>query len=763
MRCLTTCIWIWILSSYGCFGQIIRGKVVDDRTKEPLPYVNISYCDNVAITDNGGNFEIELPKGINCIVKFQYVGYEMVIFRDFHPVEGLLEIRMEPSELILKTAVITGSKYRVPLEKSTVSLDVVSPDFISSQSTTSLDEVLDRMPSVQIVDGQANIRGGSGWAYGAGSRVLLLLDDMPIMQPDAGFPHWNDLPIENIGQVEILKGAASALYGSAAMNGIINVRTQYAKSEPEFEAGGLFRAYLSPPDSVEKWWRDTLKNEHSAYVAYRRKFDKTDLVLGGYYRSNDSYLQKTYNDYKRANIRLRYRYSDHLNFGVYANGNQSEGQGYFYWDKAYSYAPSNFIGLSSNKSTRINLDPFIHYYDAKGNKHRLMGRYLSISNRSSDNRSTISKLAYSEYQWHRSWSSPGLYLTAGAVGMRNTVKAELYYDTSYVSHNAALYLQMDKDFGARIKASAGARLEYNDVFFPSDLVGDTLHDGVVREMRPVFRFGVNYEWAKATHLRASWGQGYRFPTIAEQFIKTDAGIFRIIPNPYLKSETGWTAELGIKQGYRFFGTQGFLDLSIFQSEYSDMMEFGALIRDFQLFFQSQNVGNTRIRGWDVNSMGQWKGSGFELRYLIGYSYIDPRFKDYDSTGFGKPIVDPQLTLAQRNAANSSYKGNVLKYRNKHALKADFEIHKYGLFAGVNVNYLSEMLAIDKVFEAVIPGVAEFRKLHKGYAVTNIRAGGTYKNYTLTCALDNAFNTLYMQRPGILKTPRNFVMRVDMKW
>ena len=72
-------------------------------------------------------------------------------------------------------------------------------------------DALNKTSGVTVVDGQPNIRGGSGWSYGAGSRVLLLLDDLPILQTDAGFPAWSTLPTENIGQIEIIKGAASAI------------------------------------------------------------------------------------------------------------------------------------------------------------------------------------------------------------------------------------------------------------------------------------------------------------------------------------------------------------------------------------------------------------------------------------------------------------------------------------------------------------------------------------------------------------------------
>ena len=101
------------------------------------------------------------------------------------------------------------------------------------KNTTSLDKLLEQAPSVSIIDGQANIRGGSGWSYGAGSRVLILVDDLPQLTADAGDAKWSFLPVENLEQIEIIKGASSALYGSSAMNGVINIRTAYPKSTPQ--------------------------------------------------------------------------------------------------------------------------------------------------------------------------------------------------------------------------------------------------------------------------------------------------------------------------------------------------------------------------------------------------------------------------------------------------------------------------------------------------------------------------------------------------
>ena len=97
------------------------------------------------------------------------------------------------------------------------------------ENTTDIQTAMEQVPGVNITDGQANIRGGSGWSYGAGSRVLVMVDDMPLISGDAGQVQWKLIATENINQVEVIKGASSALYGSSALNGVINIRTAFPK------------------------------------------------------------------------------------------------------------------------------------------------------------------------------------------------------------------------------------------------------------------------------------------------------------------------------------------------------------------------------------------------------------------------------------------------------------------------------------------------------------------------------------------------------
>ena len=102
--------------------------------------------------------------------------------------------------------------------------------------------------------------------------------------------------------------------------------------------------------------------------------------------------------------------------------------------------------------------------------------------------------------------------------------------------------------------------------------GDTINSFVAA--KPVFRAGINYQLAKGTFLRSSWGQGYRFPSIAELFIETEvaSGIY-VFQNPNLKPEEGWSSEVAIKQVFMFGKWKGYIDVAAFIMEYKNMMEF----------------------------------------------------------------------------------------------------------------------------------------------------------------------------------------------
>ena len=755
-------------------NALLRGTITDAVNGEALLGATVRAGVSGTAADLDGRYSLSLAPG-TYEISVSYTGYtpKSLTIRLVAGETRELNIQLDNSDNLLQTATVTSGKFEKPLGEVTVSMDVIKSKLIENTNSTSVDEVLVKVPGVTILDGQASIRGGAGYSNGAGTRVLILVDDIPALQPDAGLPNWDDFPVENISQLEVLKGAASALYGSSAMNGIINIRTGYAKDKPETEVAVFGKTWDSPADDRKKWWGTNSSGilqpvETGFSFAHRQKYNRLDVVLGAYGLYRDSYSRDTYSRYGRVNPNFRYRATDRLTLNLNSNFNFGRSGSFFIWGNDSTLAHQAGVGSASftRGRLRFNIDPSAQYLDRFGNRHKLLSRYFYIHNNNSGNQSNDSRLYYGEYQFQRSMDEIGLVTTMGVVGMYNTVDAEIYSNASYRSRNLAGYLQADYKPIQRLNLSAGLRYEQNvqnspdSIFLRTELLG-VIPGGQVKEAKPVFRFGANFQAAQATYFRASWGQGYRYPTIAEKFVSTDFGVGNsVAPNPALTSETGWTAELGVKQGLRLGSWQGYVDLTGFVSEYQKMMEFvlDSIYFDFMATppglaarFQSQNTGDTRITGWEFSLVGQGKIGPGTLSLLTGFTSTNPRYK----------VFNDSLRINVYKASDSS---NVLKYRFRNTFKFDAEYALSRFAMGASVQYNSHMESIDAIFEFGLPGVHDFRVANnKGFTLVDLRASYKLtKSLKISAICGNLLNEEYTVRPALLEAPRNYTLRLDWK-
>lgn len=836
------------------FGQgTVSGILMDSVEQEPMLGAEIRVNDLDGNFVNGtttdfmeGKYSLSIAAGsyqLNC----SYMGYAP--FSKQITVENgktlTLNINMSEEVNVLKIVTKTASRFEQSVGKSSISIDVVKPDLVDNTNATKVDEVVDKVPGVTVVDGQANIRGGSGFSYGAGSRVLLLVDDLPLLTGDAGQPNWRDIPVENISQIEVVKGAASALYGSSALNGIINIRTAYAKNKPVTKISLFQTSFMLPKRPETAWWTrdnvvvndadelnpqasDTLQPalfsgrngyrlpvELGVQFAHRRKIGKFDLTLGGNYFYADSYRMGTYERKYRINSNMRYRFSTKVNAGVNINFNYGQSASFFIWGNQMPYlggfqgdTVTNDIYVPYSNSitesiiTRFNIDPYFTAYDKKDGRHRLQTRYYYVNNQNGQNQSNMSNLVYGEYQYQKKFkiSSPvfgDLKLVAGAVGLYTFAESQLFGNAKYNVANAAGYIQIEQGLFKRkgsddtkLNITFGARVEYNMIESPDSVIVDPAPgagyilnpEPLSQEAKPVFRVGLNYEATPFTFIRASWGQGYRYPTIAERYITTLIGegiaSLSIQANPSLQSETGWSAEIGIKQGFKIGNWKGFADLSGFWTEYQNMMEFtfgGGQPQNTGLgniFFQSVNIDDTRIRGFEFSLMGTGNIGKVDFNVLAGYTFIVPEFQNWDQDS----------TIRELSSADY----NILKYRNVHTVKFDIEafLFKKSLSVGFSVNYNSRMENIDKAFEDIIynvPGDDDIFGI--GYYRQNINSGEfinmsarigyryAFKNndgneiaaVKLSLVGKNLLNQEYMIRPALVDAPANITVRLDVEF
>ena len=748
--------FIFLLAARSVSGQKqawVTGKVTDASGGEPLIAVNISANRRSGtISDQEGSYSLNLEPGKH-LIEFFYIGYARESIEvELEAGETIrLDVEMEISRKMLDEVVVSAGKYEQRLSDVTVSMEVIKPRQLSNQNIPSLDMILEKTPGISILDGQPSIRGGSGFSYGVGSRVLMLVDDLPMISADAGDIKWNYLPVENLNQVEVIKGASSVLYGSSALNGVINFRTRFPGQEPQTEVT-LFGGMYTDPRRGELVWWDRQPLQAGASLSHLRKIGNLDLTLGGNYYRDEGYREYDYEHRIRGNLALRYNSRKHrgLVFGITSSAMYIDQADFLLWvdadSGAYRQNPDTRTPLTGH---RYNIDPFVEYLTPAGNKHSLKTRLYSVGNATLNiDRSSYAKLWYAEYRFQkRFWSRSNW--TSGISFSRNTVLANLY--ENHAGTTTALYTQVDAHLIERLKLSTGLRWEFNT------LNGDLYYS------LPVFRAGINYQAAEATFLRASYGQGYRFPSVAEKYADADIGGLKIFKNPGLEPERGWAAEIGVKQGFTLGAWMGFADLAIYRTDYRNMIEytFGAYPPDSieiptieHVGFKALNIGTARITGAEAVITGSGGVGPFELILTGGYTFMHP--------------VDPEILS---DSAITGEESHILKYRRRHQAKGDMEWVYRDFFTGIGVQYNSRMINVDQVFidpligNLLQPGFPDYWQTHAtGYTLVDFRLGWNISQHLRVVAnMRNAFNIEYLGRPGDIGPPRNISFQLKLNF
>lgn len=783
---LLVCLFLLLSVSVKAQYGILKGLVLDEKTKQPIAGASIfekSNFQNATNSNANGNYEISLVTGNHTII-CSFVGmisdtFKVIIESGNITVYNVL-LKQKP--VYINTVVITAGKYEQKLEETTVSMELLKPKLIEEKNVTRLDKALEQLPGITILDEEPQIRGGSGFTFGVGSRVSTLIDGIPILSGDVGRADWDFIPLENIEQVEVIKGASSVLYGSSALSGVINVLTTYPKEEQTTKATVYSGFYSAPKNESAKWW-DGAANYSGFNFLHSNRYEQFDVVVGGMAKYDHNYIgppvyipslpqlvdtliseDDIATKAGRLNFNTRYRpkNKEGLSLGINGNIMYSHDNFSLIWmndtDGIYTAFPKT---MTLSKSFQFYVDPFITYYSKDGLKHDIRSRIFYQNNQNSNDQSNISTVYYFEYKANKMLSViEGLNFTAGLVMNQTRSKANLFAYQGQPKNslsNYAVYTQLDKKMWNVLNASVGFRGEYFQMNNSESV------------LKPILRAGLNLKLAKATFIRYSYGQGYRYPTIAEKYIYTSTGGIDLFPNPDLNPETSWNTEAGVNQGYRIGKFQGYIDLAAFWQEFQNTIEYNyAIWGTEQPGFKFLNTGSTRVRGLDFT----WVGEGqltkdLKMTVLAGFTYIKPQALDpnlvyaVDSNLFPK-----QLSYVSTSTDTTDY---ILKYRFTTTAKADISFQYKKVSAGFSVRYYSFIQNIDKTFydldQTVLPvGIVKYREEHNGgTTVFDFRFGVAFaKAFNASIIVSNFMNLEYSLRPLKIEAPRTIAIQINYK-
>lgn len=728
----------------------VKGVVKDAKSGATLPGAHVFIQDGPGtLALASGEYLLELGQG-SYELNAHFVGYRSSS-ENIRIIEGdtlRMDFYLNQTIELLDEVVVTAEKTEQRITDVNVSMALIKPEDIEKINTTSLDQALIRVPGFEILDGQPSIRGGSGFSYGAGSRVLVLVDGLPLITADAGHIQWSFLPLENLSQVEIIKGASSVLYGSSALNGVVNLRYKDPVDKPSTSIRLFSGAYMKPERKELIWW-DSPRCFAGGSASHSRKAGNLDIVADGYLYNDQGYREDEFDKLARLNTKLRYRSKklSGLTYGLNTGGMITTQGDFFLWENADSGAYlQNPAGTSTMNARRFYVDPAIKYLSQKGHRHSLQGRLFRNTNEMPDNEDKNSSfnLFLAEYQYQHRFSE-SVSWTIGTSANYSEVTSNLY--GHHTKSEAAVFTQVSATLLSRLKYNLGFRWETY-----------RLND-IKENSRPVFRTGLNYQLFEHTFLRLSFGQGYRFPSIAEKFTATQVGALNIFPNPELESESGWSADAGIIQAFKISSLIGYIDLSAFISEYSNMIEytFGFYPPDSlspptikDVGFKALNVGKARISGTEIILGLEGNFSDIGISGQAGYTYIYP--------------IDLSI---EKDSTNN----NILKYRHRHSFKGDISLMWRRVAAGATIIHNSFMEQVDDVFmdpffgNLLLPGFPDYRlKNQKGHTTVDARLSYTLRRESsISLQCKNLFNVEYTGRPGDIRPHRSFSLQLILKF
>ncbi len=285
-----------------------------------------------AATDQEGKFEIMNLISGTYSIEASMVGYKSEKIMNFRLVDSSesIDIVLEPIFIESEQIVITANKYEQNISELPVSAEVIPSEKLLRKNFTNLEDAMRYVPGVNMTSYQISIRGSSGYSRGAGTRVLLAYDGIPFYTGDTGEIIWESIPVTQLERVEIIKGASSSLYGSAAIGGVVNVITKKIPNEPIT----YFKSSVGIWDNpyYDEWkWADNPRIFNSLTLSHSRKIGDLGIAASFSRIEDMSYKQSGFYHRYIGYLKAEYDFSEASSATFFFNSLNQKSGNFVYW------------------------------------------------------------------------------------------------------------------------------------------------------------------------------------------------------------------------------------------------------------------------------------------------------------------------------------------------------------------------------------------------------------------------------------------------
>ncbi len=695
--------------------------VIDNETSQALQYVNICFQDIVTgekgydITNNNGNVKNTLKNKSVIVVSF--IGYKSIV--DTVCKSESKTYKLENDAFNLDQVVITSTRTEKSLKDAPVITQVITAKNIENRGLTNVKDVLE-----EDIPGLEFQRGGYGAdikMQGLEAKNILILIDGERLAGESGYNvDYSRLNTENVERIEIVKGAASALYGSQAMGGVINIITKQPKHKIEISIGSKVSEYneinydnialddysykyksnLDKPNynynasvgfnlNKIKARTDFIKKSADAYQLFdkygiTKEYLNIDTVV---YNSLNPFPTGVdgYEDYA-INQKINYKLNDRLQFNL---------KGSYYNHNQYDFVPDNVY------------QNFIDYTFG-GNIAYKRDRYSIVASYNSDiyqKFDYFEKLDEKAINYSNTFINPKLIsvfnlgkkqeITAGTEYFSEKLLSDKFIDgeiTERETETSILFIQDDVRLTKNLNLIAGGRFD--------------IHSAFGTHFSP--KLSLMHKWKKFT-LRGNYSNGFRSPALKELYIEWPIAWFVIKGDPNLKPETNNYLSASAEYTHSFINTS----VNVYKNWLKNKID--GVWQDNQTVYRYVNVSESELLGFEVLTKVK-----FLKRFLFSgaYSYL------YDKRPQGELV-----------SSASPHSGNIKLSYNYRKNKYDLNINLSTNFIGEKNYEVSDMIEYrGETIEAVYP-------VHfDGYTILKLAVNQRFVNgINITLGVDNILN------------------------
>ena len=526
----------------------------------------------------------------------------------------------------LEPIVVTGTRTERPLAETPVATELVTRKDLDKSGAESLSDFLENQAGVTI---SHSIFGSGVQLQGLSSEyVLVLINGERAGGRKGGVLDLSRYNVENIERIEIVKGNQSALYGSDAIGGVINIITRASRAPLELElhgkAGAEGRMDLGGALGAkgEKWTSRVTAGWRSAEAGDYEPADPETSVDGYDEFSLSSHSELRIAEWSK--LEGRFSYLRRTTVGV---------------DGGTDISPTIFDRSNLTEMTTFSLSPNIWIGEQgrlKCTAHFSLYRdeYLQ-DQREGDLLDTFTetweRLLQGSLQYDRQLGEHH-FLSMGVETLHEDLETERLENGKSDRQRLSVFLQDEWRLPSDLKITLLPGLRWD---------ADSQFDHHVTP-----KLALSHELGEKSMLRASAGKGFRAPDFKELYVRFShpAIGYEVLGNPELEPEISMSYSLSLE---RTFSEKLWASISAYHHDFDNLIQGliteevgeGGLLK--ATYF---NVSHARIRGVET-SIRYWLLKN--LKVEMGYTYLDSQDEDTGNVLDGRPTHRGNLNLDYR--------------------------------------------------------------------------------------------------------------------